>query len=78
MNNIVNINERIELDIIPIYIGEMYPTTEQIFHVRDDNDAPREIRLECIYGNLKRRFFDSNIIIVIENGMVINVLKGSE
>lgn len=68
------INEEIFLDVIPIYIGEMYPTTEQIFHVRDDNDAPREIRLECIYSNLKRRFVDCNSIVIIEDGKVINIL----
>ena len=76
VNNMLR--ERIELDVIPIYIDEIYPTREQIFHVRDDNDAPRDIRLNCIYDELKQRFFDSNVIIVIENGMVINVLKGSD
>lgn len=65
--------ECIQLDVIPIYVNEMYPTREAIWHFRaiKENDSRQRERM---IQEIKHKFSDCNAVIVLEKGMVIEVL----
>lgn len=67
---------KIKLDVIPIYKGEIYPTKDMIWHflVEIKNGANREYILKNMFMEIKYKFSDCNTIIVIENGKVIEIL----
>lgn len=71
----MNKNE-IVLDVVPIYIGEMYPTKEGIWHFRADikTGTDRVYLLNNMLMEIKHKFADCNSIIVVEKGKVIEVL----
>ena len=71
----MNKNE-IVLDVVPIYINEMYPTKEGIWHFRADikTGTDREYLLNNMLMEIKHKFADCNSIIVVEKGKVIEVL----
>lgn len=71
----MNKNE-IVLDVVPIYIGEMYPTKEGIWHFKADikTGTDREYLLNNMLMEIEHKFADCNSIIVVEKGKVIEVL----
>lgn len=71
----MNKNE-IVLDVIPIYINEMYPTKEAIWHFRTDikTGTDREYQLNNMLMEIKHKLSDCNSIIIVEKGKVIEVL----
>lgn len=68
----MNEEEKVILDIIPIYKNEMYPTKEAIWHYAILNEPPY-IR-EIAFQEIKHQFADCDTIIVLEKGMVIEIL----
>lgn len=69
-------NEEIILDVIPIYKNEMYPTKEGVWHIRTDirTESEREDTLNKMIMRIKREFSGCTAIIIIEKGIVIEVL----
>lgn len=72
----MNKKNEIVLDVIPIYINEMYPTKEAIWHFRDENPAgiKKEVVIELMLEEIKHKFSDCNAVIILEKGKVIEVL----
>lgn len=68
--------DEIVLDVIPIYINEMYPTKEAIWHFRNENiiGVKEEIEKEFMIEEIRRQFSDCNAVIILEKGKVIEVL----
>ena len=69
--------EKVILDVIPIYIGEMYPTSKETWHFSNDglkNGVKKEKIIEYMKEEIKDKFNDCKTIIVIEKGKVIDVL----
>lgn len=66
----------IVLDVIPIYINEMYPTKEAIWHFRTDykTETDRVYFLNNMIQEIKHKFSDCNAVIILEKGKVIEVL----
>lgn len=72
----MNKNNEIVLDIIPIYVGEMYPTKEEIWHFSADLEieADRVHLLDEMFIEIKHKFGDCDSIIILENRKVLKVL----
>ena len=72
----MNKKNEIVLDVIPIYINEMYPTKEAIWHFRNENirGVKKEIEKELMIEEIGRHFSDCNAVIILEKGKVIEVL----
>ena len=68
--------EEIQLDVIPIYKNEMYPTKDMIGHFKADikTGTDREYLLKRMIEEIKYKFSDYNAVIILEKGMVIEVL----
>lgn len=68
--------EEIELDVIPIYKNEMYPTKDMIWHFKADikTGTDREYLLNRMFEEIKYKFSDYNAVVILEKGMVIEVL----
>lgn len=72
----MNKKNEIVLDVIPIYINEMYPTKEAIWHFRADikTGTDKEYQLNNMFMEIKHKFSDCNAVIILEKGKVIEVL----
>lgn len=72
----MNKKNEIILDVIPIYINEMYPTKEMIWHFRADckTETDRVYFLNNMIMEIKHKFSDCNAVIILEKGKVIEVL----
>jgi len=72
----MNKNKEIVLDVIPIYINEMYPTKEGIWHFRTDykTETDRVYFLNNMIQEIGHKFSDCNAVIILEKGKVIEVL----
>lgn len=72
----MNKKNEIVLDVIPIYINEMYPTKEGIWHfeTRIEEGENRVFLLNNVIQEIKHKFSDCNAVIVLEKGKVIEVL----
>ena len=72
----MNKRNEIVLDVIPIYINEMYPTKEAIWHFRNSNirGVKEEIEKNLMIEEIRRHFSDCNAVIILEKGKVIEVL----
>lgn len=70
--------EEMILDVVPIYKNEMYPTKDAIWHFKTEihKETDREYTLNNMIIKIKHEFSNCDAIIVIENGMVIEVLGG--
>lgn len=69
--------EKITLEVIPIEIGEMYPTKEGHWYFTNDglkNGANRELIISYMKQEIKEKFYDCKAIIVIEKGKVLDIL----
>ena len=71
-------NETIQLDVIPIYKNEMYPTKKDIKKNKNDGNAPRELKLEYMFIEIEHKFSDCDCIIVTENGKVIKIIGSKD
>lgn len=72
----MNKKNEIVLDVIPIYKNEMYPTKEMVWHFKAEikTGTDREYLLNNMFMEIKHKFADCNSIIVLEKGMVIEML----
>jgi len=72
----MNKNKEIVLNVIPIYINEMYPTKEGIWHYRGEieKEEDRVYLLNNMIMEIKHKFSDCNAVIILEKGKVIEVL----
>lgn len=67
----------IQLDIIPIYKNEMYPTKKEMWHFKDGNpnNIKKEIVLKYMYEEIKQKFWDYDVVLVLEKGKVIKIIN---
>ena len=72
----MNKKNEIVLDVIPIYINEMYPTKEGIWHFKADykTETDRVYFLNNMIQEIGHKFSDCNAVIILEKGKVIEVL----
>ena len=72
----MNKKNEIILDVIPIYINEMYPTKEAIWHFKTgiEDGEDRVFLLNNVIQEIKHKFSDCNAVIILEKGKVIEVL----
>lgn len=72
----MNKKNEIVLDVIPIYINEMYPTKKGIWHFRTDykTETDRVYFLNNMIMEIEHKFSDCNAVIILEKGKVIEVL----
>lgn len=72
----MNKKNEIVLDVIPIYINEMYPTKEGIWYFKVDykTETDRVYFLNNMIQEIKHKFSDCNAVIILEKGKVIEVL----
>lgn len=70
-------NNEIVLDIIPIYKNEMYPTKQGIWHFRNENfnNIAKDIVVRFMYEEIKQKFWDYDVVLVLEKGKVIEIIK---
>ena len=68
--------EEIILDVIPIYINEMYPKKEEIWHFKNknENNVEKEIVINFMIEEIRLKFSDYNAVIILEKGKVIEIL----
>lgn len=68
--------EEIILDVIPIYKNEIYPTKDMMWHFKADikTGTDREYLLNRMIEEIKYKFNDCNTVIVLEKGMVVEIL----
>ncbi len=67
----------VQLDIIPIYKNEMYPTKKEIWHFKNKNhnNISKDIVLKYMCEEIKQKFWDYDVVIVLEKGKVIEIIK---
>lgn len=67
------------LDIIPIYINEMYPKKEGIYHLECTIDSIEENTIQALkermIQEIRYQFSGYDCVIILEKGKVISVLK---
>lgn len=70
-------NNEIVLDVIPIYKNEMYPTKQGIWHFRNENfnNIEKDIVVRFMYEEIKQKFWDYDVVLVLEKGKVIEIIK---
>ena len=70
-------DNKIILDVIPIYIGEIYPTKEMIFHYECEVKEGIDVKYfkRGIIEEIKKKFDSYNTVIILEKGIVIEVIK---
>ena len=68
--------DEIILDVIPIYVNEMYPTKKGIWHFKNENknNIEKEKIIEYMIQEISLKFSDCNAVIILEKGKVIEVL----
>lgn len=68
------------LDVIPIYKNEMYPTKDMIWHYRTENIITnnKEVIYESMINDIRKKFWDCDCVIILDDGKVIEVLKGEK
>ena len=65
------------LDVIPIKMNEKYPSSHEMWTFRNEavkNGVDRQTVIDYMYEEMKEKFSDSDIIIVLENRKVIKIL----
>ena len=67
----------VQLDIIPIYKNEMYPTKKEIWHSKNENpnNISKDIVLKYMCEEIRQKFLDYDVVIVLEKGKVIEIIK---
>ena len=67
----------VQLDIIPIYKNEMYPTKKEIWHFKNENpnNISKDIVLKYMYEEIRQKFWDYDVVIVLEKGKVIEIIS---
>lgn len=67
----------VQLDIIPIYKNEMYPTKKEIWHFKNENtnNISKDIVLKYMYEEIRQKFWDYDVVIILEKGKVIEIIK---
>lgn len=67
----------VQLDIIPIYTNEMYPTKKEIWHFKNENpnNISKDIVLKYMYEEIRQKFWDYDVVIVLEKGKVIEIIS---
>ena len=67
----------IQLDIIPIYKNEMYPTKQGIWHFKNENpnNISKDNELKYMFEVIKQKFWDYDVVLVLEKGKVIEIIK---
>ena len=70
-------NNEIVLDVIPIYKNEMYPTKKEIWHFENENpnNISKDIVLKYMYGEIRHKFWNYDVVLVLEKGKVIEIIK---
>lgn len=70
-------NNIVQLDVIPIYKNEMYPTKKEIWHFKNENpnNISKDIVLKYMYEEIKQKFWDYDVVIILEKGKVIEIIK---
>ena len=70
-------NNEIVLDVIPIYKNEMYPTKQGIWHFRNENfnNIAKDIVVKFMYEEIKQKFWNYDVVVVLEKGKVIEIMK---
>lgn len=71
----MNKEERI-IDVIPIYKNEILPTKQMWWHFSILNEVPDGYLTAGLYCEIKRKFFGCDCVILVENGKVLDILKG--
>ena len=77
ISNDIDESKMIILDVIPIKMNEKYPKCHEMWTFKNDgvkNGADRQIVIDYMYEEMKEKFSDSDIIIVLENRKVIKIL----
>jgi len=72
----MNKEDEIILDVVPIYKNEIYPTTDMIWHFKNENKVghKKELVINFMIEEIRHKFSDCNIVIILEKGKVIEVL----
>ena len=70
-------NNVVQLDVIPIYKNEMYPTKKEIWHFENENpnNISKDIVLKYMYGEIRHKFWNYDVVLVLEKGKVIEIIK---
>ena len=70
------VKKEIILDVIPIFIDEMYPTKDGWWHFKAEikTGTDREYLLNEMLREIKHKFCDCNAIVILEKGKVIEIL----
>lgn len=70
-------NNEIILDVIPIHKNEMYPTKKEIWHFRNENpnNISKDIVISYILNEIKHKFWNYDVVVVLEKGKVIEIIK---
>lgn len=68
--------DEIILEVVPIYVNEIYPTTDMIWHFKNENKGKckREDVINFMIEEIRHKFSDCNAVIILEKGKVIEVL----
>ena len=67
----------VQLDIIPIYKNEMYPTKKEMWHLENENpnNISKYILLNYMFEEIKHKFWNYDVVIILEKGKVIEIIK---
>ena len=68
----------IQLDIIPIYENEMFPTKEQLFHYKTELYENEEQTLLMMIERIRYELWEYDCLIILKDGLVIKTLKKGE
>lgn len=71
------VKKEIILDVIPIFIDEMYPTKDGWWHFKAEikTGTDREYLLNEMLREIKYKFQDYSAVIVLEKGRVIDIIR---
>lgn len=71
----MNKEKEIILDVIPLYINEMYPTSDSIWHFKSEIKNENRLQiLDKMIEEIRHKFSDYNAVIILEKGKVIEIL----
>ena len=68
----------IQLDIIPIYEKEIFPTKGQFFHNKTELYENEEQTLLMMIERIKHDLWEYDCLIILKDGLVIKTLKKGE
>ena len=73
-------NNIVQLDVIPIHKNDMYPTKQEIWHFKNENsnNISKDNVTKCILNEIKQKFCNFDVVVVLEKGKVIEIIKGGE